>query len=71
MQGIVGNNPCHVLSARASCFALDNCSCIVLPSPFHGLVPSPSLDSNRDLPFVLNIITAENMNLTPFTPQMV
>src|SRR4030065_213483 len=25
--------------------ALDNCSCIVLPSPIHGLVPPPSLEA--------------------------
>jgi hypothetical protein len=34
-------------SAIAPGIALDNCSCIVLPSPIHGLVPPASLQSCR------------------------
>jgi hypothetical protein len=33
-------------SAIVPDIALDNCSCIVLPSPFRGLVPPPSLESS-------------------------
>ena len=39
--------PCFALTPASmqSCIALDNCSCIVLTSPIHGLVPLPSLES--------------------------
>src|SRR4030066_946615 len=32
-------------SAAVPDAALDNCSCLVLPSPIHGLVPPPSMES--------------------------
>ena len=36
-------------SAIAPGIALDNCSCIVLPSPIHGLVPPASVQSCASL----------------------
>ena len=42
----------HVLSARASCFAL----------------PSPSMDSYRDIPFILNINRCEGAAPTGLAP---